>query len=72
MKITISYTISATKVIEVDDKFHQLTDEGGFEDLPYDVREELADELKDLAYDAVNTLPDVIVEAETNSLMWEC
>lgn len=73
MKITISYTVSAERVVEVDDKFFKLTDEGGFEDLPDEEREELSDELQEIASAAIGgSLPDRIAETDSDSLMWEC
>lgn len=41
MKIVVSYNKVVEETIEVDDKFYQLTDSGGYDDLSYDERESL-------------------------------
>jgi hypothetical protein len=41
MKVVVSYTKVVEETIEVDDKFYQLTDSGGYNDLSYDERESL-------------------------------
>ena len=41
MKIVVSYNKVVEETIEVDDKFYQLTDSGGYDDLFYDERESL-------------------------------
>ena len=41
MKVKVSYTKVVEETIEVDDKFYQLTDSGGYDDLSYDERESL-------------------------------
>lgn len=45
MKVVVSYTKVVEETIEVDDKFYQLTDSGGYDDLSYDERESLENSL---------------------------
>lgn len=45
MKIKVSYTKVVEEELEVDDKFFQLTDSGGYDDLSYDERESLENAL---------------------------
>lgn len=45
MKVTVSYTIHRTEEVEVDDKFRQLTESGGYLDLTYKEQDALTDEL---------------------------
>ena len=41
MKVKVSYTKVVEETIEVDDKFYQLTDSGGYDNLSHDERESL-------------------------------
>ena len=45
MKIKVSYTITVEEVIEVDEKFHGLTDSGGWNEMSNQDRDQLIDEL---------------------------
>ena len=45
MVIKVSYRAVVEEVIEVDDKFISLTDSGGWEDLAFNERHELINEL---------------------------
>ena len=47
MKVKVSYTKAVEEIIEVDDKFYQLTDSGGYNDLSRDERESLESGLKE-------------------------
>ena len=45
MKVKVSYTVQRTEEVEVDDKFQQLTESGGWYDLTYKEQDKLTNEL---------------------------
>lgn len=45
MKVKVSYTVQYTEEVEVDDKFQQLTESGGWYDLTYKEQDTLTNEL---------------------------
>ncbi len=45
MKVTVSYTVHRTEEVEVDGKFSQLTESGGWYDLSSKEQDALTDEL---------------------------
>lgn len=45
MKVKVSYTKVVEETVEVDDKFYQLTDSGGYDNLFCDERESLESSL---------------------------
>ena len=45
MKVKVSYTVQRTEEVEVDDKFQQLTESGGWYDLTYKEQDTLTNEL---------------------------
>ena len=62
------------ETIEVDDKFYQLTDSGGYEDLSYDERESLESGLMEEAVNKTDAyFGDIfqIVFADTDETMLE-
>lgn len=48
MKVKVSYTVQRTEEIEVDDKFEQLTESGGWYDLTYKEQDRLTNELLEI------------------------
>jgi hypothetical protein len=75
MKIKVSYTATVEEVIEVDEKFYELTEPGGWNDLPNRERDRLTNELLEEVVDRTNVdcQHDIICIEEdgTEELMYE-
>ena len=74
MKIKVSYTTTVEEVIEVDEKFYQLTEPGGWNELPNRERDRLTDELLTEIVNRIDVgYHDIITVEEdgTEELMYE-
>ena len=67
MKIKISYTKVVEEELEVDDKFLQLTEEGGYDELSYTEQERLTEELADTVVKNTDAWYHDIVTIETEA-----
>ena len=45
MKVKVNYTVQRTEEVEIDDKFQQLSESGGWYDLTYKEQAKLTNEL---------------------------
>lgn len=74
MKVRVHYTKVVEEIIEVDSKFNQLTDSGGYENLSYEERESLESQLMEEACSKIDTCWTEICgayNAENDELMFE-
>lgn len=74
MKIKVSYTTTVEEVIEVDKKFFQLTEPGGWNEMPHKESQALTDELLTEVTDRLEICHHNIIAVEeygTDELMYE-
>ena len=74
MKIKVSYTTTVEEVIEVDKKFFQLTEPGGWNEMPHKESQALTDELLTEIVNRIDVGYHDIVAVEeygTDELMYE-
>lgn len=74
MEIKVSYTTTVEQVIEVDEKFHGLTDSGGWDEMSNQERDQLTDELLTELTDRIDVgYHDIIgvEEWDTGEVMYE-
>ena len=45
MKVKVNYTVQRTEEVEIDDKFQQLSESGGWYDLTYKEQDKLTNDL---------------------------
>jgi hypothetical protein len=48
MKVKVNYTVQRTEEVEIDDKFLQLSESGGWYDLTYKEQDKLTNELLEI------------------------
>lgn len=73
MKIKVSYTKVVEEELEVDDKFLQLTEEGGYDELSFREQERLTEELTDTVVKNTDAwFHDIVtIETEAEEILYE-